>query len=213
MMLGVVVSSAFGGSFISKASYRNILLVSCALLLIATSLLSTLSFYSPEWVKSLYAIFGSTAPQLTPRALVIFYMVLMGLGIGVSFPVVSISSLHNVGFELRGTVTSMVSFFRSIGSAIGVTVLGSVQTSALNSRLSELLPGSGMAAMDPRALLQPEVRASIPPQVLEKLTIGLADSIAFVFLCTLFMAVAALICILLMGKAKMEIPAHTKQKA
>ncbi|NHN30295.1 MDR family MFS transporter [Paenibacillus agricola] len=213
MMLGVVVSSVFGGRFISKTPYRNILLLSCALLLIATSLLSTLSFYSPEWVKSLYSMFGAVAPELTPRGLVITYMVLMGLGIGVSFPVVSISSLHNVGFEQRGTVTSMVSFFRSIGSAIGVTVLGSVQTSALNSRLSELLPGSGMAAIDPRALLQPEVRASIPPQVLEKLTIGLADSIAFVFLCTLLMAVATLICVLLMGKARMEIPAHTKQKA
>jgi EmrB/QacA subfamily drug resistance transporter len=213
MMLGVVVSSAVGGSFISKTSYRNILLISCALLLIATSLLSTLSFYSPEWVGSLYRLFGSTAPQLTPRALVIVYMVMMGLGIGASFPVVSMSSLHNVGFEFRGTVTSMVSFFRSIGSAIGVTVLGSVQTSALSSRLNELLPNSGMAAIDPRALLQPELRASIPPQILEKLTIGLADSISFVFLCTLFMAVAALICVLLMGKARIEIPAHTKQKA
>ncbi|SFK74377.1 drug resistance transporter, EmrB/QacA subfamily [Paenibacillus sp. 1_12] len=213
MMLGVVVSSVFGGRFISKLPYRNILLVSCALLLVATSLLSTLSYYSPEWVQSLYGIFGGTAPQLTPRSLVIVYMILMGLGIGASFPVVSMSSLHNVGFEFRGTVTSMVSFFRSIGSAIGVTVLGTVQTSALTSRLTELLPGSNMTQIDPRALLQPEVRAKIPPQVLEKLTVGLADSISIVFQCTLIMAVAALICILLMGKAKMEIPAHTKQKA
>jgi EmrB/QacA subfamily drug resistance transporter len=213
MMLGVVVSSVFGGRFLSKTSYRNILLVSCALLLIATSLLSTLSYYSPEWVKSLYAVFGATVPQLTPPVLVIMYMVLMGLGVGVSFPVISISSLHNVGFAFRGTVTSMVSFFRSIGSAIGVTVLGSVQTSVLNSRLTELLPGSAMSSMDPRALLQPEVRANIPPQILEKMTIGLADSIAFVFLCTLFIAAAALICIVLMGKARVEIPAHVKQKA
>lgn len=213
MMLGVVVSSVFGGRFISKLPYRNILLVSCALLLIATSLLSTLSYYSPAWVQSLLGIFGGTTPQLTPRPLVIVYMILMGLGIGASFPVVSMSSLHNVGFEFRGTVTSMVAFFRSIGSAIGVTILGSVQTGALTSRLTELLPGSNMAQIDPRALLQPDVRAKIPPQVLEKLTVGLADSIAVVFQCTLIMAVAALICILLMGKARMEIPSHTKQKA
>ncbi|MFF2910736.1 MDR family MFS transporter [Paenibacillus sp. NPDC057934] len=213
MMLGVVVSSVFGGRFVSKLPYRNILLVSCALLLIATSLLSTLSYYSPAWVQSMFNIFGGTTPQLTPRPLVIFYMILMGLGIGASFTVVSMSSLHNVGSESRGTVMSMVTFFRSIGSAIGVTILGSVQTGALTSRLTELLPGSNMTQIDPRALLQTDVRAEISPQVLEKLTIGLADSIAIVFQCTLIMAVVALICILLMGKARMEIPSHTKQKA
>jgi EmrB/QacA subfamily drug resistance transporter len=215
MMLGVVASSAFGGRLIGKTSYRNILLVSCALLLIATSLLSTLSYFSPEWIKSMYTLFGAAAPQLTPRWMVVVYMIFMGLGIGMSFPVTSMSSLHNVGPQLRGTVTSLVSFFRSIGSAIGVTVLGSVQSAALKTRLTELLPNSGMSQnpMDPRALLQPEVRAHIPPQVLEKMTVGLADSIGFVFLCALLMAAAVLIFVLLMGKAKMEIPAHAKQKA
>ncbi|MDF2961787.1 MAG: family major facilitator transporter [Paenibacillus sp.] len=215
MMLGVVVSSMFGGRFIGKTSYRNILLVSSALLLIATSLLATLSYYSPEWVTGLYSLLGTEAPLLTPRWIVVLYMILLGLGIGMSFPVTSISSLHNASAQYRGIITSLVSFFRSIGSAIGVTVLGSVQASALQARMSELLPNSGVGnhPIDARALLQPEARAGMPPQVLEKLTLGLADSIGIVFQCTIFMAVLVLVFVLFMGKAKLEVPLQVKQKA
>ncbi|MCR8629770.1 MDR family MFS transporter [Paenibacillus radicis (ex Xue et al. 2023)] len=215
MMLGVVVSSMFGGKLIGSTSYRNILLISSALLLIATSLLGTLSYNSPEWMRELYSMFGAAAPDLTPRWFVVVYMIFLGLGIGMSFPVTSMSSLHNVSAQYRGIITSLVSFFRSIGSAIGVTVLGSVQAAALKTRMSELLPSSGMAEnpIDARALLQPQVRAGMPPQVLEKLTLGLADSIGFVFQCTIFIAILGLLFVLLMGKAKLEIPAHVKQKA
>ncbi|UQZ86518.1 Multidrug resistance protein 3 [Paenibacillus konkukensis] len=194
MMLAVVVSSTLGGRFIGKTSYRNIMLVSAVLLIIATSLLSTVSVETPRWSITMYMIF-------------------MGLGIGMSFPVTSMSSLHNVSPQLRGIVTSLVSFFRSIGSAIGVTVLGAVQAGALKSKLAELMPNSGLAAkpIDPQALLQPQVRASIPGPELQNMIAGLADSIAFVFLCAIFMAVAGFLFILLMGKAKMEIPSRSQQ--
>ncbi|MEC0207549.1 MDR family MFS transporter [Paenibacillus ehimensis] len=196
MMLGVVASSTIGGRFIGKLSYRGIMLGSVLLLLIATSLLSLVSIDTPRW-------------QIT------LYMILMGLGIGTGFPVTSISSLHNVDFRFRGTVTSLVGFFRSIGSAVGLTVLGAMQASALSRRLSELLPaGAGAATTpaDPRALLSPEFQANVPKPVLEKMMVGLADSIAYVFQVTIVMAVLALIFILLMGRAKMEVPAKGPRK-
>lgn len=196
MMLGVVVSSTLGGRFVGKTSYRNIMLVSAVLLIIATSLLSTVSVSSPRW-------------------LVTVYMIVMGLGVGMSFPVTSMSALHNVSPQHRGIVNSLVSFFRSIGSAMGVTVLGAVQAGALKSRLAELMPNSGLTdkPIDPQALLQPAVRAGISAADLQKMIMGLADSIAFVFTCTIFMAVAGFIFILLMGKAKMEIPQQRPAKA
>lgn len=123
-----------------------------------------------------------------------------------SFPVTSISSLHNVGFQFRGVVTSLVGFFRSIGSAVGVTILGSVPAGAMSRRLSELLPSSGsQAPVDPRALLSPEFQAHVPKPVLETMVIGLAESIAVVFQVTIVMAVLALLFILLKGSAKLEV--------
>ncbi|TVY03915.1 MDR family MFS transporter [Paenibacillus cremeus] len=188
MMLGVVASSMIGGRFIGKTAFRNIMLVSVLLLLIATSLLGTISTVTPRW-------------EIT------MFMILMGLGIGTSFPVTSMSSLHGVSPQFRGVVTSMTAFFRSIGSAVGVTVLGSVQAAAMKNRLAELLPAqsSGAAPADARALLSPQVQAHIPPEVMSKLIEGLAGSIAFVFKVTIVIAVIALIFILLMGKAKLEL--------
>lgn len=189
MMLGVVASSMLGGRFIGKTSYRNIMIFSALLLLVATSLLATVSVTTPRW-------------------LITTYMVLMGLGIGTGFPVTSMSALHNVSGQFRGVVTSLVSFFRSIGSTVGVTVLGAVQASALTSRLAEGNPGGAQAPVEPRALLSPEFQSQIPAEVMKKLIAALADSIAVVFEVTIVLAVLAIVFVLLMGKAKLDTSAR-----
>jgi EmrB/QacA subfamily drug resistance transporter len=196
MMLGVVFSSAFGGRLIGKLTYRNIMLISAVLLIMATSLLGTISTESLRWVITVY-------------------MILLGLGIGMSFPVTAISALHGIPFEQRGSVSSLVAFFRSIGSAVGVTIFGSLQIRAMHDRIAEKLgnaAGQQPHFSDPRALLQPEVREHIPGPVLDKLIAAMAESIAFVFQCSIVAAVIALLFILLMGKAKMEIPSHAHAK-
>ena len=58
---------------------------------------------------------------------------------------------------------------------------------------------------DARILLQPEVRANIPVEVLHKLLTALADSIAVVFQTTIVLAVIGLVFILFMGNAKLEV--------
>ena len=188
MMLGVVASSAIGGRFIGKHPYRNIMLVSVAMLIVATSLLGTISIESKRWAVTIY-------------------MVLMGLGVGASFPVISMSSLHNVDPARRGSVTSLVTFFRTIGSAIGVAILGSIQINALTDKIKQAVPDPALAGKfhNAQALLQPQVRQQIPPDILHKLINGLAESIALVFQITIVMAVLALIFVFFMGRAKLEI--------
>lgn len=195
MMLGVVASSSIGGRFVAKASFRSIMLFSAALLLIATVLLATVSVDTPRW-------------QVT------VYMIILGLGIGTQFPVISISSVQSVSFQYRGVVTSLVSFFRSIGSAVGVTVLGTVQSYALKNRIAELMPGNASAQTpaDPQVLLSEQFRQAVPKEIMNKLILGLADSIAYVFQVSIAVAVLGLIFVLLMGKAKLEIPQRGPQK-
>ncbi|UJF32152.1 MDR family MFS transporter [Paenibacillus hexagrammi] len=188
MMLGVVASSALGGRFIGRFSYRNVLLGSIALVIVGTALLSSISIDSKRWVITMF-------------------MIVLGLGLGANFPVISMSSLHKIDFRRRGSVTSLVGFFRSVGSAIGVAVFGSVQVNSLADKIKEAVPNPAMAEKfhDARALLQPEVRAQIPPDVLHKLIAALADSIAAVFQITVIIAVLGLIFILAMGNAKLEV--------
>ncbi|GAA3408750.1 MDR family MFS transporter [Paenibacillus hodogayensis] len=189
MMLGVVASSAIGGRFIGKLSFRTIMLGSVTLILIAVLLLGTIDIGTPRWV-------------------ITSYMVLIGLGIGVAFPVTSISALYKVEANRRGVVNSLVGFFRTIGSAIGVTVFGSLQNDALRTKMKAIAdPAFADKIPNAQVLLQPEVKKNIPGPILDKLIAALADSIAYVFQwSTLFVAVAVIL-ILLMGRAKMEVSA------
>ncbi|MCR8645233.1 MFS transporter [Paenibacillus sp. N1-5-1-14] len=192
MMLGLVVSSAMGGMLLSKLAYRNILLISVSMMLVATSLLATLSVSSEHWT-------------------VIAYMILLGLGTGMSFPVISMTALHEIDIRQRGSVTSLVTFSRSIGSAIGVTILGSAQMNYLLDKIKAMPGGAQFGNLqDAKILLQPEVKKQIPPDVMNQITDALAGSIANVFLITVFMVILAFVCILFMGKARLQVPAKGK---
>ncbi|MBP1991114.1 MDR family MFS transporter [Paenibacillus eucommiae] len=187
MMLGVVASSMLGGRFVGKFVFRNIMIVSACILIVALALLGTI-----------------TAD--TSRAIVTVYMVFVGLGIGVSFVVFNISTLHGVSNQYKGAAVSMISFFRTIGSALGVTIFGVIQTRRLTNNITEILPDPEQAKQfgDPQALLQPEVRKLFPPDVLQKMIDGLADSIAFVFQWSIVLPILAFLLILLMGRANIE---------
>lgn len=195
MMLGVVASSAIGGRFIGKLSYRTIMLASSVLILAAVLLLGTIDVG-------------------TSRTLITLYMILMGLGIGVAFPVTSISALHKVEMNRRGIVSSLVGFFRTIGSAIGVTVFGSLQNDALRDKMAAIAdPAFADKIANAQVLLQPEVKKNIPGPVLDKLIAALADSIAFVFQWSTLFVVVGIVLIFLMGRAKMEVAAKREAKA
>lgn len=195
MMLGVVAGSIVGGRFIGKSSYRTIMLFSAALIIIAVALLGTISIESKQWVVTLY-------------------MILMGLGMGASFPIISTSALQNVDFKMRGSANSMNTFFRSIGSAIGVTIFATLQTHHLNTSLQKLVPPQFAAQIgDGRGLLQPEVQEMIPPDAYHQMLSALADSIAFVYQWAILISAFALVFIFLMGNFRLEIPAQKKKKS
>jgi hypothetical protein len=61
-------------------------------------------------------------------------------------------------------------------------------------------------------LLQAEVKKLIPPETYHKMLSALADSVAYVYQWSIVVGALSLVFILLMGGAKMEIPAQTKQK-
>jgi EmrB/QacA subfamily drug resistance transporter len=187
MMLGVVASSMIGGRFVGKFVFRNIMLVSAALLTGSLILLGTIDADTARWVVTLY-------------------MVLVGLGIGVSFVVFNIATLHGVSPQYKGAATSMIVFFRMIGSALGITVFGVIQTDRLTGNISKVLPDPKMAEQfgDPQALLQPAARELFPPDVLHKMIAGLAESIAFVFQWSIVLPILAGLLVLMMGRANVE---------
>ncbi|WP_409343811.1 MDR family MFS transporter [Paenibacillus sp. MBLB4367] len=197
MMLGVVASSAIGGRFIGRLSYRNIMLGSVVLIIIALLLLGTIGIDTPRWQVTLY-------------------MIVMGLGAGTSFPVISISALHKIPMNKRGSVNSMNQFFRTIGSAIGITIFGTIQSHQLKAGLTDIVPPQFADQIgDGRGLLQDTVKQMFPADAYHKLMSVLADSISYVYQWSIVIGVLAFLFILFMGKARMEIPAksHVNEKA
>ncbi|MGE5391571.1 MAG: MDR family MFS transporter [Deltaproteobacteria bacterium] len=188
MMLGSVAGSQVGGANTRRASYRNIMLISGLLLLLGVTLLGSLSAATPRWMVTIY-------------------MIITGMGVGVSFPVLAMSSVHDLDFNLRGSANAQVAFFRTIGMTLGISIFGSVQSHLFISGMKNAFPGVHVlnSVNDSRFLLQPAVRAQIPPNVLEKLTAILAASIDKVFQYSLITVLLALICIILMGNARLQV--------
>lgn len=185
MMIGSVVTSSIGGILAAKTSFRKLMIVSGILFTAGIVSLSTLS-------------------ADTPRALITLYMVLTGLGVGFSFSLLGMASMHGMSYHQRGTANSTSSFCRSLGMTIGITVFGSLQSSLFSGRLKDMMPGGAMPAdIMPEELLRGGGSANLPPEVKESMAAALADSIGGIFTWALIPVGLALICIALMGKARM----------
>ncbi|MDQ1148005.1 EmrB/QacA subfamily drug resistance transporter [Bacillus sp. SORGH_AS 510] len=191
MMLGSVVTAQVGGFLTTKMSYRNIMFVSGVILIGGILLLSTLT---PE----------------SSRAILTLYMIVVGLGVGFSFSVLSMAAIHPFGMEQRGSATSTSNFIRSLGMTIGITVFGTIQRNDFSEGLGKAFAGMGPmpkggAFGDSRALLSEEGRKMIPPQILDKITDALSSSIVHTFTWALVPAGLAFLFIFILGKEHMVI--------
>jgi hypothetical protein len=189
MMLGVVVGSALSGQALSRLGghYRWQGVLGLIIMLIGLVMLSRLT------VDSSY---GSA----------IYDIVVLGLGLGITFPAFTIAVQNSVPYRLLGVATSGTQFYRSIGGAMGLAVLGSLMASRFSSGLAaslspavrEAIPPEQLAALrdNPQALMNPDALrslsdslgqigtggAEIAQQLLEATRLALASAIGDVFL-------------------------------
>lgn len=193
MMLGVVVSAQIGGRIAHKFAYRSIMLVSVCTLIIGTSLLG-------------YALTDDTS-----RLVIALYMIIIGLGMGVSFSLLNISTLNAVPPQFKGSASSLIMFFRTIGSALAIAVFGATQKHDFQegiSSLPNLSPELAAKIKGGQALLDPEIQQQMhmPADVVKLLVGKLSDSIIHgVFQWTVILPVVAFVFVLLMGRARLEL--------
>ncbi|MFB6172906.1 MAG: MDR family MFS transporter [Haloarculaceae archaeon] len=129
------------------------------------------------------------------------YMVVTGLGLGFIMPTLTIAVQNIVDRSDLGAATTSVTFSRSLGSAVGTAVLGALLTSQLTARLADL-GGAGGSPMASGGSIDPDVIASLPPQVHDVVVTALANSLdAVFFVSTVMLAVAFLIAITLPGES------------
>jgi MFS family permease len=113
-------------------------------------------------------------------------MVVLGVGMGLVMPILTLALQDSFPKSELGVVTSSSQFFRSIGGTFGMTVLGAIMnhqsskllTHDLEPVLSKMPDQSGMVAdmtakihSDPQSLysmlLSPEVLAKLPKEFID----------------------------------------------
>lgn len=150
MILGLAISSLFVGRLVTKTGRWKRYLV-------AGSATATVGF----------ALLGTLRAD-TGFAAVAVYMALVGIGLGATMQNLVLSVQNTVPGTQLGAATATVSFFRSLGGAIGVAALGavlgnSVKTGIVNglARLhvpASSLQGSSSTIPNPSALPHPVAR-------------------------------------------------------
>ncbi|THF82771.1 MFS transporter [Cohnella fermenti] len=203
LTLGSVVSAQIGAVAVMKTSYRSVMIVSALILTLGAFLLSTIT---PE----------------TSQALLVTYLIVTGVGVGFSFSVLGMASMHSFDERQRGSASATTSFVRSLGMTVGLTVFGILQRNSITSKMSEALAGGsgdgsatagGESLGNLRESLTPEKRAQIPPDVLDKIINAMSSSITHMFKWALVPAVLTIVVVLFMGKAKLELPQAANPKA
>lgn len=209
MMLGSIVASIFGGRLLIKTGLRPMLIAGLSTMVLGFYLFLTLGLDTTRLQASIY-------------------MVVMGIGMGLIMPSLSIAVQEAFPAEVRGTVTSSTAFFRSIGGTVGIALLGAVfnakSIELIGNKLDAIFQGFGpqgaeltdMAHNNPQglysSLLSPDFLAKLPEQVAAMFTgavtpilkTSLLDSLHSVFGVAIWFCVAGLVISLFTGKVKIS---------
>lgn len=198
MMLAMVATSILAGRFAARLAFRDLFIAGMAVMAAGFYLLATMTVHTTQLTATLY-------------------IVLLGLGMGLIMPTVTLAVQSAFPAEQRGVATSATQFFRSIGGTLGITLLGVIfnnHSLAVLQNLAIPLPAPLLATArtDPHALfntlLSPAALAAIPADtqaaILPPLRAALADSLHTVFLVAMAFVIAGILASLLLGDARLE---------
>jgi MFS family permease len=100
----------------------------------------------------------------TPHSMVVFGMVLAGMGMGFVQPVYTVAVQNAAPRKHMGTATASTQFFRSIGSTVGVAAFGSVLLTLFKRDFAAAVP-PGTTAIALRPFNNPLMLPLIRPQL------------------------------------------------
>ncbi len=176
LMLGLLAASMLAGRSVTRTGrYRRFPIAGCAVTSIGMLLLSTLGPGSSRTESALY-------------------MVVCGVGLGLTMQLIVLATQNAVPMADLGIATASINFFRSIGGSLGVALFGAL----FNARLSAAL-GDGRS-------LQPTEVQALPAEAKHAYVAHFADALTGTFL----YAVPLLVLAVGLALALREIPLRSR---
>ncbi|MGY5388654.1 multidrug efflux MFS transporter MdtP [Bacillus spizizenii] len=197
MMISMIITSIIGGQLVYKVGIKPQIITGMIVMAGGFLLLTTLDLDTSKLVAT-------------------SYMAIIGLGMGLVMPILTLALQESFSKEELGVVTSSSQFFRSIGGTFGITMLGAVMNARSGSLLTDKLvpyldslPAQassftsqlkGMIDTNPQGLLQSlfspdaikQIPAAFSSHIMPILKTSLMDSLHSVFYTGLiFIAVGA----------------------
>ncbi|MFJ3882283.1 DHA2 family efflux MFS transporter permease subunit [Streptomyces sp. NPDC090077] len=180
LVIGLLIASVYSGNATSKTGrYRIYPIVGCAVMAVGLYLLSRMGPGTGPWLESLY-------------------MFVLGSGIGLCMQVLTIAVQNTVDYADLGTATSGVTFFRTLGSAFGTAVFGTIYANSLEPRLRAGVAEAARATgADPASLSaaaqSPQGVHGLDPAAAGPIIDAYADALHTVFLWTVPVAVVGFV--------------------
>jgi EmrB/QacA subfamily drug resistance transporter len=120
MMITMIVASIIGGQLVLKIGVRTQLALGMLIMAAGFAFLSRLSVHTSGFTVSAY-------------------MVILGIGMGLVMPILTIALQESFPKSELGVVTSSSQFFRQIGGTFGMTILGAVLNAKSSTALTNTL--------------------------------------------------------------------------
>ena len=185
LMVGSLVGTTVSGRMISRNGlYKRFLVLGSALLVIGLGMLATVNHQTPEWHAMISIAF-------------------VGLGTGMLLQNYVLAVQNTVDVSQVGATSAVVAFFRSLGGAVGVSVLGAILAAQVKSDVTTNLAalgvkptGGGVSLLDLK---------NLPAPVVDVVRQAYGDATGTIFLVAACIALLSLAAALLMK----EVPLRT----
>lgn len=160
MMLGMVVAAGLSGQALSRLGghYRVQGLVGIVVMGVGIVLISRMTADTS---------FGQAVMSI----------VVTGIGLGITFPSFTIAVQNAIPPNQLGAATAATQFYRSVGGALGLAVLGSYMANRFANGLDDALPPPIRQALPEGQLaeMSNNPQALVNPEALDQLQAGFAD--------------------------------------
>lgn len=173
LVAGLFATSILSGQVVGKTGrYRYFPIAGTLVMAIGLYLMSTMGRTTSVWLESLY-------------------MLVLGLGIGLAMQVLTIVVQNTVPYAQLGTATSGVTFFRTLGSAFGTAIFGTLYSNEIAPNLAEAL--TLVRVVPPEAAADPQALRALPAEQSAPIIDAYATSIDHVFFWVVPVALAGFV--------------------